>query len=150
MDKIFKTIEGIHVKVVEHTLDILKKCPYTSIHIGTDSQNRKNYTYYVTVIAYKYGNRGVHVIYHKYKIKKIKDKWSRLWKEAELSLEVASWLKEQININIEIDLDYNEDPSFYSNILVNGAQGYINSFGFKSNIKPHSQIATWAADWLCK
>lgn len=150
MEKIFKDTQGNPIKVVEHTLEILKKCPYVDIHIGTDSQNQKNYTQYVTVIAYRYGTRGVHIIYTRNKIKKIKDKWSRLWKEAELSVEVAVWFREKINVDIEIDLDYNSDAKYYSNVLVNSAQGWITSLGFKSNIKPNNQIATYAADSLCR
>ena len=80
----------------------------------------------------------------------INDIWSRLWKEAELSLEVAEWLTKQVNIKVEIDMDYNNDVSFQSNKLVAATKGWANSLGYKVNIKPFKQIATKAADHHCK
>lgn len=76
--------------------------------------------------------------------------WSRLWKEAELSLEVAEWLTQQVNIKVEIDMDYNDDENFKSNKLVSATKGWANSLGYKVNIKPFNQIATKAADHHCK
>ncbi len=108
MNRLFRKVEGDAVSdIVKHTLDVLKECPYAEIHVGTDSQNHRRSTVYVTAIAYRYGNRGVHYIYHKHKMKKIKDKWTRLWNEADYSIEVANWLTSKVNVKVEIDLDYN-------------------------------------------
>ena len=150
MVKDFKKVGGERVEVIKHTLNILQECPYVDVHIGTDSQNFKSKTTYVIVIAYKYGTRGVHYIYHKFKVPKIKNKWDRLWKEAELSIEVAQWLREKIKVKIEIDLDYNSDEKYFSNKLIPSITGWANSLGFKTNTKPDNQIATWAADFVCK
>ena len=90
MNRVFRKVEGDAVSdIVKHTIDILKECPYVEIHVGTDSQNHRRTTVYVTAIAYRYGNRGVHYIYHKHKMKKIKDKWTRLWNEADYSIAVS-------------------------------------------------------------
>jgi predicted RNase H-related nuclease YkuK (DUF458 family) len=150
MDKLFRTIHNEPIDVVSHTLDILKECPYVEIHIGTDSQNHRRSTVYVTVIAYRYGNRGVHYILTKSKMKKIRDKWTRLWKEAEYSINVAEWLTEKVNVNVEIDLDYNSEDKYFSSRLVAPTVGWANSLGFKANIKPDNQIATKAADHHCR
>jgi uncharacterized protein len=150
MVKVFRKTNGDVVDVVQHTLDVLKECPWVDIHIGTDSQNHKRYTTYVIVIAYRYGTRGVHFIYNKARIPKIRDKWTRLWKEAEMTVEVAQWLREQLNVNIQLDLDYNLNSQHFSNGLVSPTNGWATSLGFKVNFKPNSQIATWAADHLCK
>ena len=86
---------------------------------------------------------------HKNK-KKINDIWTRLWKETEMSLEIAQKLRHHPKVSLEIDMDYNEDKRFFSNKLVPVAKGWANSLGFKVNIKPYRQIATSAADYLSK
>ena len=59
MNRLFRKVEGDAVSdIVKHTLDILKECPYAEIHVGTDSQNHRRTTVYVTAIAYRYGNRS--------------------------------------------------------------------------------------------
>ena len=88
----FKTINGKPVNVVKHTLDVLRDNPTVQIHIGTDSQNQGEYTTYSTVIAYRFARNGVHYIVSKHKEKAILDMWTRLWKEAEDSIEIAEWL----------------------------------------------------------
>ena len=107
-------------------------------------------TRYITVIAYRFGNRGVHYILKKSEVPQIKDLWTRLWKETEMSIDVAEWIRERLNVKAEIDMDYNEDENFKSNKLVNATRGWANSLGYKVNIKPHGQIATRAADYHCK
>ena len=106
-------------------------------------------TRYITAIAYRFNNSGVHYIYTRYNYPKIIDKWERLWKETELSVKIAQILNNK-EINIEIDMDYNSDERYYSNKLVSVAKGWANSLGFKVNIKPFNQIATSAADYHSK
>lgn len=150
MVKVFRKVNGEKVDVVEHTLEILKDCPHTDIHIGTDSQNIADYTSYSTVIAYRFGGRGVHYISHKQKVPKIMDKWTRLWKETEYSIEVAEWLKEKIKVKIQIDLDYNLDEKHFSSKLVQASKGWATSLGYEVNLKPDMQVATRAADYQCR
>jgi len=76
--------------------------------------------------------------------------WTRLWKEAEDSIDAAEWLTKQISVKVEIDMDYNEDENFKSHKLISAAKGWANSLGYKVNIKPNKQIATKAADHHCK
>ena len=147
---VFKKTNGEKVNVVEHTLDQLKESPTVTIHIGTDSQNIGDNTVYSTVIAYRFGNRGVHYIVHKQKIPKITDIWTRLWKEAEMSIETAEWLTQQINVSVQIDMDYNGDEDYKSNRLISAAKGWANSLGYAVNVKPNNQIATRAADYQCR
>ena len=150
MVKVFRTIHGEYVDVVEHTLEVLKECPHADIHIGTDSQNFADISSYSTVIAYRYGTRGVHYIYHKQHFPRIHDMWTRLWKEAELSIDTAEWLTEKVKVKVQIDLDYNKDEHHFSNKLVQAAKGWATSLGYKVNIKPDIQIATRAADHSCR
>jgi len=67
-----------------------------------------------------------------------------------MSIEVAEWLSKQINVKIQIDMDYNNDEKFISNKLISAAKGWANSLGYKVNVKPNNQIATKAADHHCK
>jgi predicted RNase H-related nuclease YkuK (DUF458 family) len=146
--KNFKTINNKSVNIVKHTLDILKEDPTVKIYIGTDSQNVKRRTNYVTVIAYRYNNKGVHYIYNKISIKpKIKNLFNRLFKEVEMSIEVAEWFTKQINVKVAIDLDYNEDSKYKSHVVLEAAKGWAQSLGYETNSKESIPIATRAADW---
>ena len=148
---VFKTVDNREkVDIIKHTLEVLKKCPYAEIHIGTDSQNNGDKTTYSTVIAYKYATRGVHYIVNIQKVPKIKDKWERLWKEVEKTIDIANYLVENLSVKIELDFDLNIDEKYFSNKLVQAASGWGTSMGYKINLKPDNQIATKAADYHCR
>jgi|TARA_R110000744_G_scaffold32503_1_gene76059 predicted RNase H-related nuclease YkuK (DUF458 family) len=134
--RVFRNIKGEVVDVIKHTLDVMREHPDVEIHIGTDSQNKKRNTSYATVIAYRYGTRGVHVIFSRLKVKKVKNLWDRLWKEAEDSINVALWMNEKINVKLEIDMDYNPNRKFDSFKLISAAKGWATGLGFKVNVKP--------------
>ena len=148
--RLFKNIKGERIDPVEHTLKILRDYPTVKIHIGSDSQNIGKKTKYATVIAYRYGSRGVHYILSKKTELLIKDMWTRLWKEAEMSIDIAQWLTHQVSVKVEIDMDYNSDENFKSSKLISATKGWANSLGYKVNVKPNNQIATKAADYHCK
>lgn len=150
MKKVFKKVDGEIVDVVQHTLDILNKFPSVAIHIGTDSQTFGDKTIYCTSIAYRYGNRGVHYIISKSKFPRINDLWTRLWKEAELSIETAEWLTQSVSVKVDIDMDYNSDETKMSHKLVSAASGWAASLGYNVNIKPDNVIAVYAADYSCR
>ena len=147
---LFKDINGNVVDPVKHTLEVIRNYPHAEIHIGTDSQNINKESRYTTVIAYRLGCRGVHYILSKTHINIIRDMWTRLWKEAELSIDTAEWLTKKVSVKIQIDMDYNSDESFKSHKLISAAKGWANSLGYKVNVKPNNQIATRAADYHCK
>lgn len=147
---LFKDIHGNQIDPISHTLKVIENYPYAEIHIGTDSQNINKESIYTTVIAYRLGTRGVHYILSKKTVSIIRDMWTRLWKEAELSIDLAEWVTQKISVKVEIDMDYNEDENFKSNKLISAAKGWANSLGYKVNVKPNNQIATRAADYHCK
>ena len=148
--RIFRDIQGHRLDPIEHTLNILKEYPNVQIHIGSDSQNIGKSTKYATVIAYRFGSRGVHYILSKKQEVLIEDMWTRLLQEAEMSIDVAEWLTHQVSVRVEIDMDYNSDTNFKSNKLISATKGWANSLGYKVNVKPNNQIATRAADYHCK
>ena len=147
---IFRNIQGVSIDPISYTKAMVAKYPCATIHIGTDSQSIAKRTLYATVIAYRFGNRGVHYIVHKIGVPKIKDLWTRLWKETEMSIDIAEQMKSELNVDIQIDMDYNEDEKFKSNRLVNASRGWANSLGYQVNMKPNIQVATRAADHHCK
>ena len=145
----FLKIDGQKIDPLDYTLDIIKKYPDVKIHVGTDSHSINDNTRYITAIAYRFNQSGVHYIYSKNNFPKIIDKWERLWKETELSIEIAQILDNK-EINLEIDMDYNSDENHKSNKLISATKGWANSLGYKVNVKPNNQIATRAADHHCK
>jgi predicted RNase H-related nuclease YkuK (DUF458 family) len=149
--KVFKKISGEKVDVVKHTLSIIQKYPDVEIHIGTDSQSAGWNTTYATAIAYRFGNNGVHYIYWKERIPRIRSRFDRLYKEAVMTIEVAEWFTQKLkSVKVELDFDYNKDEKHYSQKLVSSTTGWAEGLGYKVNIKPVKQIATRAADYHCR
>jgi len=149
--KMFRKVDQKPVDVVKHTLEVLKQYPHADIHIGTDSQNKRKWSKFSIVIAYKLGTRGVHCIVHNYRLPKMKDKYTRLWREAEDTVNVAQWLNAKVPaVKIELDFDYNADAKYFSNKLVQAAVGWGESLGYKCNHKPGNVIATKYADAQCR
>jgi len=119
------------------------------IHVGCDSQNISQHTNYATTVLFHIGNTGCHFLYHKEKLPKIDDMWTKLWGETTRSVEVANYLKNH-DIKVDsIDLDFNSDESYKSNKLVSASVGFVESMGFKANIKPSILPAISAADMMC-
>lgn len=126
------------------------------ISVGTDSVFGAKDTHwcvtYMTTVAFTYGNRGTHLIFRKDLIKgewKNKpDLFTRLWREVEMSADLATWIRNVCNITVDVHLDINPNEKFQSNILFNAAEGYIKALGFPVELKPHSAIASSAADYF--
>lgn len=118
------------------------------IYLGCDSQTKGITTTYATTLVFHIGNSGCHVIYKKQVVPVIRDMWNRLWKETELSVETALYLRENGVEISTIDLDYNIDPVHDSNRLVKAAVGYVESLGFRARVKPELLPAVYAADGI--
>jgi len=145
----FNKINGEPIDYLSYTKDMVKNFPSVEIHVGTDSYLLNDNTRYITAIAFRFNKAGVHYIFTKKNFPRIKDNWERLWRETELSVDIARQLEKQ-KVKTEIDMDYNSDERFFSNKLVPVAKGWANSLGFKVNLKPYNQIATSAADYHSK
>jgi len=121
------------------------------IYIGTDSQNVGDVTKYATVVVLHHGNNGAHVIYSKHSVPRVRDTFTRLWNETELSLEVAEILHDAGLPRADyIDLDYNPDPIYRSNSVLRSALGYVESMGYKARCKPYAHAASSVADAICQ
>tara|TARA_B100000780_G_C21102021_1_gene444773 strand:+ start:1416 stop:1853 length:438 start_codon:yes stop_codon:yes gene_type:complete len=138
------------VDLKTYLIQFMDKHPECTIHVGCDSQNYANVSVYATTIVLRYPKKGAHVLYRKEKLKRINDMWSRLWNEIERSVELAQFIEDVCELPVhQVDLDFNEDPSFPSHKILNAASGYVTSLGFMAKAKPNLLMATWAANVLC-
>ena len=142
------------VDIASYIKDVISKKPETKIYIGTDSQNKKKHTTYVSVIVLHLSENdtttGGHVLYTYEDVSKIKDRYLRLWNEVERSINVSNFLKSLGTLIDFVDLDFNENPRWESNTVLNSAIGYVESLGYLARFKPHNPFAVRVADHLCK
>jgi predicted RNase H-related nuclease YkuK (DUF458 family) len=139
------------INLISYILKYITEYPETKIYVGSDSQNRGPETVYCTTIVLRYRQKGGHVLYHKSKVPIVRDFWSRLWRETEMSLETALFITENSPLKVEsIDLDFNDDEFKASNKLIAASRGWITSAGFKCTTKPAQQVATRAADHMIR
>lgn len=152
MKRTFRSL-GNHqvVDLVPYLVEKLSSSDDIQLYIGTDSQNQADKTVYASVIVLHYGNSGGHVLYTKETVDRIRDSFSRLWKEVEISVEISEYLRESgIQKPKYIDIDLNPDPKYRSNQVLRAALGYIESMGYKPRCKPNAMSASYIADKLCK
>ena len=149
--KTFKTLSRHKsVDLKPYLVDFVAKHPECQVHVGCDSQNYSNVTVYATTVVIRFPRRGAHVLYYKEKLPRINDMWTRLWNEVERSVEIAQFIENECEVSVhQVDMDFNEDPSFPSNKLLTAARGYVQSLGFMGKAKPNLLMATWAANVLC-
>lgn len=140
------------INLVDYIKNYLIKKPETRLFIGTDSQRRGKKVAYATVVVLYNEGKGGKVLYSKTMVPAIKDNFTRLFKEIELSLEIADKLcaggiEQRL---MAIDLDYNEDKKHYSNVLLTSALGWATSLGYECRTKPNAWCASYASDRLVK
>lgn len=152
MKQIFRLENGTVTDELQHSADVVRREVNNDlrIYIGCDSQNKRYGTMYVTVIAYRYGTRGTHFIYAREKVKKIKDRWQRLWGEVDRAVSVAVRLQDNgFKIHC-VDLDFNKKEIAKSSDMVKAARGYVVGNGFECSVKPEEQVASRAADHVVR
>ena len=145
-----KILDETKFELSNYVLKYLRDSVYKNIkiHVGCDSQNIGKSTHYATTVVFHIGNSGCHFVYKKEKLPKIDDMWTKLWGETTRSVEIANYLKDKgVNIH-SVDLDFNSNDSHKSNKLVSASVGYVESMGFKANIKPSILPAISAADMM--
>lgn len=151
MDKYFKTEDGKRVHLVEHCREVLGTHPAAQILIGTDSQSGKKTTKYATVVVFRYGTRGAHYVYSVANFTKIRDIFSRLFKECELSLEIAEYITHNTSYRVAaIELDFNDFSVTKSTPLISATKGWCESLGYKAVLKSGEMIACKAADHVVR
>lgn len=135
----------------------------TKIYIGCDSQRirkrrkgKKIARYVTTVVCHIDGYKGARVFggvsYHEIKDGDLSKPFSRLFKEAEMVVEVYEDLYEDLmEREVELHIDVNPDKEHGSNIVHGAAVGYILGLtGIEPKVKPEAWAASSAADHFCK
>lgn len=151
MDRYFRKESGERVNVIDHCREILSFYPSAEILIGTDSQNSKKDTKYSTVIVFRYGLRGAHYIYNTIRVPKIKDLFTRLFKECELSLDIAEFISQNTSYKVEaIELDFNDFKKTKSTPLISATKGWCESLNYNVVLKSGNMIAMKAADHVVR
>lgn len=151
MKYVFKSLSNDKpVNLIPYLKEKLAESNDISIYIGTDSQNNGYKTIYACVIVLHYGRSGAHVLYTKMKFDRIRDRFTKLWKEVEISMEVAEFLKLYDIHPKYIDIDLNPDPVYASNDLLRSAMGLVEGMGYEARCKPFALAASYCADRLCK
>ena len=121
------------------------------ILVGTDSQNKRSYTTYSTVIAMYTPGHGAHCIFKRWRTPKERIRNTRLLKEVEESITIAESL---VNHGCPkpkyIDIDINPNPKYKSNEVYQAARGWIEGMGYEVRYKTLAPLVTTVADWLVK
>lgn len=121
--------------------------------IGTDSQARVRTCFVTAVIIHQVG-KGARYYYRKRYQRKLSSLRQRIFIEAALSLEVASFLAQKLaenghpDLNVEIHLDIG--PNGDTKELIREVVGMVVGSGFAAKIKPYSCGATKVADKYTK
>jgi hypothetical protein len=139
---------------ISEIIDLIKKYPSSQIHVGTDSHFKSGKLIFATVIAvYSPGECSRYFFKRtlencEYKIALS----SRLLKEVQDSIEIASVVRELINPNREICVhaDISSDKKNKSNIVYEQARQWIIAMGFDCKMKPISWASSSIADLHAK
>ena len=150
MKHVFKKINHEEISdIIYYIKEKIEIDPTLDIYVGCDSQNDGKQTVYACVIVLHYNKNGGHVLYAREKVSRIYDRFTRLWKEVEFSLEIAQFL-ESNGIKVKfVDLDINPDPKYGSNMVLRAALGFVESYGFEVRVKPKALAASYCADHFC-
>lgn len=148
----FKKFTGEKLQnISEYIKDYIKQNKDTEIIIGTDSQNKRRWTTYSTVVVLYNPGHGGHCIFRRWKTPKERVRQVRLLKEVEESINLASELVEAGCPKPKyIDLDINPNPKFKSYEVYTTAKGWVESMGFEVRFKTLAPLVTTVADWLVK
>lgn len=125
------------------------------IQIGTDSMvksDAKKYrakrVSYMTVIVFKKGNNGCHIIKRREDVSAsgFVPTAVKLNGEINRTAALAFWMRETLNVDPEIHLDLNTNENFGSYEVYKYIRGYFESLKFKISYKPEAASASNAAD----
>lgn len=117
--------------------------------IGTDSQVKREWTEFATVIVFlRKGKGGFMYIDSEISTRKMTVK-ERMLTEVGKSIEVAYELTRLFTlygVDMEVHADINTNPAFKSNDALKEAMGYIMGMGFAFRAKPHAFASSSCAN----
>lgn len=123
--------------------------------VGTDSQQAKNRTAFVTVIvARQEGSSGQRrVFWMTESVPRIKSLRERLMKEVWMSIDLGLEMNQlipEIEGNLAIHIDANQNRNFKSGNYAQELASMVVGQGFKAVLKPDGYAAQHAADHVVK
>lgn len=168
------------VNINDYVLNYVKNIDRgAKVIVGCDSDNHSRKTSYaISIVFYNENLRnGAHVVYCTYKVPKIKDVTTKLWKEITLVYEVAESLDNSLRGHyyykfdrnyydnsqpeklVEIHVDLNAKRSTRngakmsnnkSNRIYSDVMGWLCGERYKVMGKPYGYVASNASDKLCR
>ena len=121
-----------------------------ALHVGTDSLRRGFHTHYVTAVVLLGPASGGRVFYRRRRTRGAHSLARRLFREVELSLEVACDLGALIDEEPVVHVDANQDARHRSSRYVRSLTGMVTGYGFRVRVKPDAWCATHVADYVVK
>jgi uncharacterized protein len=134
-------VDGVEMKVCIGTDSQVKACPGRSV-------GRKETEFATVIVFYKKGKGGFMFITNEISLDKISIK-ERMLKEVAMSIDVAYSLCDlftKYNVQMEVHVDINTNPSFKSNTALKDAMGYILGMGFVFKAKPDAFASSACAN----
>lgn len=154
------------VKVNREKVDLIEYCikqrmnyPDLKVHVGCDSIVVGGNSWFVTVIAFRYGKNGAHFIFNKTRMSPFRmdngkpDIFRRLLQETKFTMDLAEFLTSNSIFNkteLILEFDFNNMKETRSREHVAIAQGWASGFGYTSYLKSDMQIACKAANQICQ
>jgi len=141
------TPEDMFGKVVEYLSDA-KDQKYNLI-IGTDSFLSKDTIFVTAIVLHRVGHGGRY-FYRKTRMKKMESMRQRIFYEATMSIELASYVKLRLSRNgyadlpVEIHIDVGENGD--TRDIIKEVVGMVTGSGYAAVTKPDSYGATKVAD----
>jgi len=146
--KFKKLITQESIELYSYVKDYITLHNDTVIGISTDSLCKSNKIVYATVVVLYRKGKGGHVLYRReFKERKLYGKASgknfeKLYYETILSQQVVEIL-EDFSPLIDVNLDFNNDPLYFSNNVLLASMGWFKAKGVKVSGKPccYAQVA---------
>lgn len=147
----WRTVDGAKLK--EPTLEIPEALRGVKVvYVGTDSQQDRQRTQFVTVIVVHEPGKGGRAFYTVESVPRIKSLRERLlkevWMSVQLALEITGFLNEESKL--EVHVDANPNTKFKSSQYVKELTSLVVSQGFNAVLKPEAWAAMHVADHVVK
>ena len=122
------------------------------LNIGTDSQNHRKTKIVKVISLHEKGCGGIFFYKVEY-VKRIQDLRSKIYKETQLSLDLAKELTlalfdNDLDPHVTIHVDIGRRGK--TNMVINEIVGWITAEGFNCKIKPEAYTASTIADKISK
>lgn len=152
-------------QIAKIIFDYIKKhaeaTEYNHIVIGTDSQNHKDETKAVVVIAVYTDGKGGKFFYEIKKLPVILNLKTKIHKETEFSIAYADELLDELfSLAVQEDFDYEKHTSVGIHVdagysgpsgqIIPEIVGWLKGAGYEPTVKPDSFVASTIADRISK